>query len=115
MQRAQSRDFVASAAPQHFPTVLFQVGQQRQALLTSIHEGLSHPGLVSGIRIRSAARQSQARMVGGRKISVGETSFSQQSREAIRCWNQPRSVEASGMRSASSRMGAACSIGAPAQ
>ena len=111
MERTESRHFGASAAPQHFPASLFQVIKQRNALPESVGKVFSHPGFASGIRIRRPAVKSQARMVGGRRILT----FSQHSSDPNRRWNQRRNVEASGVRSGSRSVGAACSTGRPSQ
>ena len=58
MQGTQSGNLVAAVVARRLPAALFQIAQKGNRAIDP------HAGLGSSIRIRAAARQSQARMVG---------------------------------------------------
>src|ERR1700722_15991632 len=67
MQRTQSGHLFASVIAKRLPAVLLKILQQRKSGLESVMFGRAHGGAVSTIRMRAAARKSQARRVGARR------------------------------------------------
>src|SRR2546423_4993855 len=111
VQRAQSGDLFAPAVAGRLPTALLEKLQQRNPLLKRVLFGMIHGGACSRLRIRSAARKSQASRVGV------QNKFHPRVAQILRLSShlhvQRRMVAASGTRSASRHCGAARSIGWP--
>jgi hypothetical protein len=107
MQRTQSAYLVGFAISCRFPSLLFEVGEQRNPPPQALSLFAVHAECVSGIRIRRAAFQSQANRVGGRSHRPIPHSH----RLSIRRCSQRRTVDGPAERSPSALSGMHSSIG----
>jgi hypothetical protein len=94
MQRAASKHLVPLAVSGGFPSLFFQVREQRNAPPQAVSLFCCHAELVSGSRIRRAAFPSQANRVGG----SSQFPFRVTQRLTSRRANQRRTVEGSAER-----------------
>jgi hypothetical protein len=118
VQGTQSHQPSARDASSGFPTLSFQVVQQGDLLFDGIHGRPGHGEFASRRRVRLAAAQSQARMVGARKKPVppsrkGQKVFQPQDKLSSLRKAQRRRVAGSGRRLASFICGPDCSQLAP--